>query len=95
MEQRPKEKPSRDQTPNPDNIVNTKKFLLAGTWYSLSPERLCQRQPTIRLSKRTPIKELGEEFKELKELATLQEDQQYQPTRHPTPPPDTHKALRD
>ena len=44
-------------------------------------------QLTIRLSTRTPMEELGEGLKELKGLATPQEEQQYQPARPPPQSP--------
>jgi hypothetical protein len=36
----------------------------------------------------SPIEELEKEPKELKGIATLEEEQQYQPTRHPRAPRD-------
>jgi hypothetical protein len=54
----------------------------------LFPERLCQilsntDVDACGLSAGTPMKKLGEGLKELKQFATSQEEQQYQPTRYP------------
>jgi hypothetical protein len=40
-------------------------------------------QASIRQSTGTSVEELGEGLKELKRFATIEEKQQYQPTRHP------------
>jgi hypothetical protein len=84
MEQRLKERPSRDrptlgsipcQGPNPDTIANAKMCLWAGAWHGcplrvFTSTCLRQMQPTIDLSLGTFMEELGEGLKELKGIET-------------------------
>jgi hypothetical protein len=49
-------------------------------------------QPTIGLSTRTPMEELGEVLNELKGFAIQKDEQQYQLTRLPT---STSRTLKD
>jgi hypothetical protein len=63
------------QTPNPDTMADVKEL-------SEPDQYRCRcSQPTIRLNTRTPREELGKRLKELKEIATPLEEQQYQLTR--------------
>jgi hypothetical protein len=70
----PLEDPPHIQSPNPDTIVDAKKCLLTGAWYS-SPLRgsasawsiqLWMLEASHQTEHRTPRKELGEGLKELK-----------------------------
>jgi len=93
MEQRLKERqprncstlPSLVQTPKPNTTVDVKVCLQIGAWHGCHL-RLCQHltesdadtQPTSGLSLGTPMEELEEGLKELKGMATPQEEQQSQ-----------------
>jgi hypothetical protein len=84
MEQRLKERPSRDcqprdpshlHTPNLDTIADAKKWFLAEAWYSCplrgsASTLLIKIHQIIGLSTGTPMEELGEGLKELKGIAT-------------------------
>ena len=66
------------QIPNPENIADTKKYLLTGAWYSCplrgsfstSSVHVLRLLPTTRLRPETPMRELGEGLKGLKGIAT-------------------------